>query len=77
MIMHNDHDHGKPTHSMHCPVEGCGYVMEVHAHDDEQAVTLLVAAGDAHFADLGHPLDQKMTPEAKEKMTSEQMKKAE
>ena len=74
--MHDDHDHSQATHSMHCPVEGCGNIMEVHAHDDEQAVTLLVAAGDSHFAEVGHPIDQAMTPEKKAEMTRQHMKKA-
>ncbi len=73
--MSNGHDHSHATHSMHCPVEGCSFVMEVHSHDDEEAVTLLVKAGDEHFAERGHPVDEAMTPEAKTKMTKEQMEK--
>ena len=72
--MDKGHDHSHATHSMHCPVEGCDHVMEVHSHDDDEAVTLLVQAGDEHFAERGHPQDASMTPEAKEKMTREAMK---
>ena len=75
--MSNGHDHSHATHSMHCPVKGCGYVMEIHAHDDDEAVSMLVKTGDAHFADKGHPMDESMTPEVKEKMTRGQMQKLE
>ena len=37
------HDHSQPTHTMHCPVDGCDHVMEVHTHDDEEAIDLIVA----------------------------------
>jgi hypothetical protein len=62
---------------MHCPVEGCDHMMEVEAMNDEEAVTKLVAAGDAHFAEAGHPVDQSMTPEMKTQMTKDHMTKGE
>lgn len=62
-------------YTMHCPVEGCGHVMEAETDSDDEAVKQLIAAGDKHFADVGHPMDQSMTPEMKEKMTKEHMKK--
>jgi hypothetical protein len=33
----NNHDHANPTHSAVCDVEGCGFVAETHAHNDESA----------------------------------------
>ncbi|MEX0622034.1 MAG: hypothetical protein WD187_03540 [Candidatus Woykebacteria bacterium] len=60
---------------MHCPVETCEHVMEADAENDDEAVGKLIAAGDAHFAEVGHPMDQSMTPEMKDKMTSEHMQK--
>ena len=62
-------------YTMHCPIEGCEHVMEAEADGDDEAVTKLVAAGDAHFAEVGHTADESMTPEMKEKMTREHMKK--
>lgn len=62
-------------YSMHCPVEGCQHVMEAEDETDDEAVKKLVEAGDAHFAQAGHPIDQSMTPEMKEQMTRDYMKK--
>jgi len=64
-------------YTMHCPVENCDHVMEAEAEDDDGAVKNLMEAGDKHFADIGHPMDQSMTPEMKEQMTKEHMKKGE
>lgn len=65
------------SYSMHCPVEGCEHVMQVEADSDDMAVSQLVAAGDAHFAEADHPADDSMTPEMKEQMTRQFMQKAE
>lgn len=62
-------------YTMHCPVEGCDHVMEAESDNEDDAVKQLIVAGDDHFADVGHPVDQSMTPEMKEKMTREYMKK--
>ncbi|MCH7541690.1 hypothetical protein IH981_02865 [Patescibacteria group bacterium] len=62
-------------YTMHCPVEGCEHVMETDAESDDEAVGKLITAGDTHFADVGHPMDQSMTPEMKNKMTQEHMQK--
>ena len=64
-------------YTMQCPVEDCDHVMEAEAENDDEAVKMLMEAGDKHFADAGHPMDQSMTPEVKEKMTRESMKKGE
>jgi len=69
------HDHSQATHTMHCRVNGCDHVMEVHAHDDEQAIDLIVVAGGKHFEEAGHPMDQSMTPEQQKEMTKKHMKK--
>lgn len=69
----DQHDHSAPTHTMNCPV--CQAPINVHAHDDEQAVGLIMQAGKAHFEEAGHPQDQAMTPEEMEKMTRESMRK--
>ena len=34
---HEGHDHSQPTHSANC--DSCGYVAEVHAQDEEGAVS--------------------------------------
>jgi hypothetical protein len=47
--------------------------MHVDADDEDTAVMELIAQGDAHFAEVGHPMDQSMTPEMKEQMTREHM----
>jgi len=60
-------------YTMLCPVEGCGHKMEAEAESDDEAVSKLVSAGDGHFADVGHPTDQSMTPEAKQQMTKKYM----
>lgn len=70
-----DHDHDAATHSMNCPVEGCPHIIEVHAHDDDQATQQIMQAGKAHFAEM-HPDAQEMSPEEMEKMTRENMKKS-
>ena len=62
-------------YTMHCPVDGCDHVIEAETDTEENAVKMLIEAGDKHFADVGHPIDQSMTPEMKEKMTKEYMKK--
>ena len=62
-------------YTMHCPVEACETVMQADAENDDEGVEKLIAAGDAHFAEAGHPMDQSMTPEMKDKMTREYMKK--
>jgi len=62
-------------YTMHCPVENCDHVMEADADNDDAAVGKLIVAGDAHFAQVGHPMDQSMTPEMKGEMTREHMKK--
>lgn len=36
-----DHDHSHMTHSAKCDEEGCQYIAQVHAHDDDAAVELL------------------------------------
>jgi len=64
-------------YTMQCPVENCDHVIEVEAQSDDEAVKMLMEAGDKHFADTGHSMDQSMTPEDKEKMTRESMKKVE
>lgn len=68
-----NHDHSADTHTMNCPV--CGAPINIHAHDDEEAVSALMMAGKSHFEEAGHPTDQAMTPEEMEKMTRESMKK--
>ena len=45
------------------------------AESDDEGVAQLIVAGDAHFAEARHPMDQSMTPEMKDKMTREYMKK--
>ena len=62
-------------YSMYCPVEGCDHVMEADSDNDDDAVKSLIVAGDAHFADAGHQIDQSMTPEMKAQMTKQFMKK--
>ena len=62
-------------YTMHCPVENCDHVMEAEAETDDEAVGRLITAGDNHFAEVGHPMDESMTPEMKTKMTREYMKK--
>lgn len=70
-----NHDHSIHTHTMNCPV--CSAPIQVHAHDDEEAVSALIMAGKEHFESAGHPADPSMTPEEMEKMTRESMKKVE
>jgi len=67
-----DHDHNAHTHTMKCPV--CEATLNVHAHDEEEAVKAMMMAGKAHFEEAGHPEDKAMSPEEMEKMTREQMK---
>lgn len=59
-------DHSHTTHSMKCPVEGCSYNIEVHAHDDDQAVDLIMQSGKTHF-DQTHPDAPGMSPEEMKK----------
>jgi hypothetical protein len=56
------HDHNATTHSMNCPVEGCTFNMEVHAHDDDEAVQKIMMSGKAHFEDA-HPDAPAMNPD--------------
>jgi len=70
--MDDNHDHGEETHTMNCPV--CAAPINVHAHDDEEAVNMLMMAGKQHFEQVGHPSDQSMSREM-EKMTREQMRR--
>ena len=62
---------------MQCPVEGCDHVMKADSENDDKAVGKLIVAGDDHFTEIGHPIDQSMTSEMKKKMTQEHMKKEE
>jgi len=62
-------------YTMHCPVENCDHVMEAEAENDDEAAKKLIVAGDAHFSEVEHPMDQSMTPDMKDKMTRENMKK--
>lgn len=64
-------------YSMHCPVEGCEHVIETEADNDDTAVAELVTKGNEHFAEMGHPVDQSVTPEMQEQMTRQSMKKTE
>ncbi|MCH7541668.1 hypothetical protein IH981_02755 [Patescibacteria group bacterium] len=49
--------------------------MEADAENDDEAVGKLITAGDDHFTQVGHPMDQSMTPETKDQMTREHMQK--
>lgn len=71
--MHNDHS--TDTHTMNCPV--CEAPISVHAHDEEEALKLMMEAGKKHFEEVDHPEDKAMTPEEMEKMTRDSMKKVE
>jgi uncharacterized Zn finger protein (UPF0148 family) len=71
--MDMDHDHAQDTHQMSCPV--CQAKVTAHAHDDDEAVMALMAAGKRHFEEVGHPQDQAMSPEEMEKITKESMEK--
>jgi len=73
MDKHN-HDHATITHSMNCPVDGCDFNIEVHAHDDDEAVTAIMQAGKEHFGKV-HPDAPGMSPEEMEKATREHMQK--
>lgn len=72
MNMHDDHS--STTHSMTCPVEGCSFVIEVHAHDDEEAVQMLMESGKTHFSEV-HPDAQGMDPDEMVETTKNSMKK--
>ena len=63
-------------YTMQCPVDGCGHVMEAEADGEDAAIDALVEAGDKHFADVEHAMDQKMSPEDKRAMTKKFMKTA-
>jgi len=65
------------NYSMHCPVEGCDHVMESSAENEDLAVQDLIVKGNEHFAEIGHEIDQSMTPEMQEQMTRQYMVKAE
>ncbi len=69
-----DNDHNSTSHSMTCPVEGCGRRIEVHAHNDDDAVMKIMQAGKAHFGEM-HPGATGMSPEEMESMTRKLMKK--
>lgn len=64
-------------YSMHCPVEDCTHIMESDADNEDAAVAELILKGNEHFAEVGHPIDQSMTPEMQEQMTREHMVVAE
>lgn len=68
-----DHDHDAATHEMTCPMEGCGYHMEVHAHDDDEAAMKFMEAGKAHMMEA-HADAEKMSMEDMEKTVREAMK---
>jgi hypothetical protein len=67
-----DHDHNKATHTFKCPVEGCEHTVEVHAHNDDEAVQLIMQSGKAHF-DEAHPDIQGMDPKEMETTTRARM----
>ncbi len=62
-------------YTMHCPVEACETVMQADAENDDEGLEKLIAVGHGHFAEAGYPMDKSMTPEMKDKMTREYMKK--
>ena len=60
-------------YTMHCPIEICDYVMATESDSEDEAVKKLIAAGDKHFADAGHPVDHSITPDMTTKMPREYM----
>lgn len=60
-------------YTMHCPVEGCGHVMEAEGETREEAADDLIKAGNVHFPDAGHDMKDSMTPEKQKQMTMEHM----
>lgn len=71
--MDNNHDdHSTTTHSMTCPVEGCDFNIEVHAHGDDEAVQKIMAAGKVHFDEV-HPDTPPMDPKEMEAATKAAM----
>lgn len=68
------HNHSTATHSMMCPMEGCDHVIEVHVHDDDEAVEAIMMAGKAHF-DEAHPDEKGMNESEMVEMTKKSMKK--
>jgi len=59
---------------MNCPVASCTFKIEVHAHDDDEAVQKIMQSGKAHFEEA-HPDAPGMNPQEMEKTTREQMTK--
>ena len=66
-----NHDHSMMTHSAHCPVEGCPYVAQTHAHEDEEAVGSLYGDLSAHA--MKEHGDQEMDQEEMRKMVRDNM----
>lgn len=69
-----DHDHSHATHSMNCPVEGCEFKLEVHAHDEDGAVDEAMKLGKEHFEEA-HPDEDGMSKEEMEETTRKLLKK--
>ena len=73
-----DHtDHSEATHEMTCPMEGCDYHMEVHAHDDDEAVKMFVEQGKDHMMEVHADAMSSMSPEDMEKTVRGAMKQKE
>lgn len=66
--MENHEDHSTTTHTYKCPVEGCPVDLEVHAHDEDDAVQKIMMSGKTHF-DKAHPDAPAMSPEEMESAT--------
>jgi len=60
-------------YTMHCPVEGCGHVMEAEGKTKEEAVEPLMKAGNDHFLKVGHDMDDSKTREEQKQLTLEHM----
>ena len=65
-----DHDHSTATHSMTCPVDGCDHVIEVHAHNEDEAVQAVMEAGKDHFVKV-QAKENGMSSKEMEKTTRE------
>lgn len=63
-------------YSMQCPVDGCDFVMQTETDSEDVAVSELMRQGNDHFAEVGHPMDQSMTPQMQEQMTRQNMRKS-
>ena len=69
--MHDHHDHSSATHSAQCDEEGCGFVAQVHSHDDDSAVRgLSHSLAEHNKAEHGKDTD----PEAIKKEVAAKMK---